>query len=124
MTHVLRAADRPKTKSRTVRFEGSAYGTDISFFGVDIDEGQGPPLHQHPYPETWLVQSGRVSVIAGSETFEIGPGDIGVVPANTPHKFTALGPEPLKMVCIHAAGTMVQADLEVDADGPSGQARG
>ena len=40
--HVLRAADRAPSKSRTVRFEGAAYGTNISFFAVDSDPGQGP----------------------------------------------------------------------------------
>jgi mannose-6-phosphate isomerase-like protein (cupin superfamily) len=111
MIHVLRAAERSATKSRTVRFEGSGYGTDISFFAVDNDPGQGPGLHVHPYAETWVVQHGRAEVVAGERRFEVGPGDIAVVPARVPHKFTNLGPGPLKMVCIHAAGAMVQRDL-------------
>lgn len=112
MVHILRASERPVTKSRTVRFEGDAYGTGISFFSVDNEPGQGPALHVHPYPETWIVKSGRAEIVAGEERFEVGPNDIGVVPANVPHKFTNLGPERLVIFCVHAAGTMVQVDLE------------
>lgn len=110
--HVLRAADRAPSQSRTVRFEGSQYGTPISFFSVDNEPGQGPVLHVHPYPETWIVRSGRARIVAGDQTIEVGPSDIVVVPAGVPHKFTNIGPDRLGIVCIHAAGTMVQNDLE------------
>ncbi|MBD8065600.1 cupin domain-containing protein [Devosia sp. PTR5] len=112
MVHILRAADRPPSKSRTIRFEGGQFGTPVSFFLVDNAPGEGPALHIHPYPETWVVKRGRAQVVAGEETFELGPGDIAVAPANMPHKFINLGPERLEIVCIHAAGTMVQTDLE------------
>lgn len=112
MVHLLRAADRAPSKSRTVRFEGADHGTDISFFSVDNDPGQGPRLHVHPYPETWIVKSGRARIVAGEESFEVGPGDIAVVPAGVKHKFTNIGDERLVIFCVHAAGTMVQDDLE------------
>lgn len=112
MVHVLRAADRKPSKSRTIRFEGEAYGTGISFFSVDNEPGQGPGLHVHPYPETWIVKSGRARVVAGDEVIEMGPNDIAVVPGGVPHKFTNIGPRRLEIVCIHAAGVMVQTDLE------------
>lgn len=110
--HVLRANDRPPSKSRTVRFEGAAYGTDISFFAVDNEPGQGPTLHIHPYPETWFVRSGRARLVAGEQTIEVGPGDIAVVPGGVPHKFTNIGDGRLVIFCVHATGTMVQEDLE------------
>jgi len=112
MVHVLRAADRPPSGSRTVRFEGADYGTDISFFSVDNEPGQGPGLHVHPYPETWFVKSGRALIVAGDEQFEVGPGDIAVVPGGVKHKFTNLGPDRLVIFCVHAAGTMVQENLD------------
>ncbi len=112
MVHILPAADRPASTSRTIRFEGADYDTPISFFAVDVAPGQGPRLHRHPYAETWIVKRGRAKVIAGEREFEVRPGDIAVVPAGMPHKFTALEPERLEMTCIHAAGTMVQEDLE------------
>lgn len=111
MTYIERAADRAST-SRTLRFEGRVAATPISFFAVDIAPGQGPLLHRHPYPETWVVKRGRALVVAGDARFEVGPDDVAVVPAQMPHKFTAIGPERLEMTCIHAAGTMVQENLE------------
>ena len=112
MVQVLRAADRAPGKSRTVRFEGAAYGTDISFFAVDSDPGQGPVLHTHPYPETWFVQEGRAVFVADGETLEVGPGDIVVAPGGVKHKFTNIGDGRLVMFCEHAAGTMDQVNLE------------
>lgn len=109
---ILRAADRPEGSSRTIRFEGENLGAPISFFAVDNAPGQGPKLHRHPYSETWIVKRGRAVVVVDGETFEVGPNDIAVVPADVPHKFTVLEPDRLEMVCIHASGTMVQENLE------------
>lgn len=110
--HLLRAADRPPGRSRTVRFEGAEYGPAVSFFAVDNAPGEGPQLHTHPYAETWFVQSGKARLVAGAETTEVGPGDIAVVPAGVPHKFTNVGEGRLVIFCVHDAGTMVQHDLE------------
>ena len=112
MVHVLRAGDRPPSSSRTIRFEGEDYGTGVSFFAVDNEPGQGPDLHVHPYPETWIVQAGRARLVAGEEVLEIGRGDIAVVPGGVPHKFTNLGPDRLVIVCVHANGRIIQEDLE------------
>ena len=112
MAHILRAADRPVSKSRTIKFEGEAHGTPISFFAVDNEPGQGPGLHIHPYPETWFVHSGRARIVAGDETIEAGPGDIAVVPGGVPHKFTNIGEGRLVIFCVHDAGTMEQVNLE------------
>ncbi|WIY53385.1 cupin domain-containing protein [Devosia sp. YIM 151766] len=112
MVHIVPAADKKPGDSRTIRFEGADFGAPIAFFAVDAAPGQGPKLHLHPYAETWIVKRGRARVVAGDEAFELGPDDIAVMPANTPHKFTALEPERLEMVCIHAAGTMRQDNLE------------
>lgn len=112
MAHIIRAADRPPSQSRAIKFEGETYGTPISFFAVDNDPGEGPVLHTHPYPETWVVRSGRAEVVIGDERFEVGPGDIGVTPAGVPHKFANLGPGRQDIVCIHATGMMEQVDLE------------
>lgn len=112
MVHLLRATDRAPSKSRTVRFEGAAYGTGISLFSVDNEPGQGPGLHVHPYPETWIVKSGRARIVAGDEAFDVGPNDIAVVPAGVPHKFTNIGDERLVIFCVHDTGTMVQDNLE------------
>jgi mannose-6-phosphate isomerase-like protein (cupin superfamily) len=110
--HVIRGDELAPKSGHTVKFEGEPYGAEISFFHVDNGPGEGPRLHRHPYPETWLVLAGRVIFRAGSEEIEAGPGDVVVAEAGTPHGFRNPGPERLELVCVHAAGRMIQEWLE------------
>ena len=117
MFHVIRRDELPPSPNRTAQFEGDPYGAGISVILVDNEPGQGPALHRHPYPETWVVRTGRARIRAGEQEIEAGPGDVVVVEANTPHGFRNLGPERLEIVCIHAAGRMVTEWLdESDAE--------
>ena len=112
MITVVHAADLITGSGRTGRFEGVAHGSGVSFYLVDNDPGQGPGLHRHPYTETWLVQSGSVTITVGNESVDATAGDILTIPANTPHKFLASGTDALHMVCIHASPRMIQENLE------------
>jgi mannose-6-phosphate isomerase-like protein (cupin superfamily) len=94
------------------QFEGAAYGSDVSFFVVHMREGQGPPLHAHPYSETFVVQTGRARFELGDRSVEATAGDVVVAPPETPHAFRAVGPEILEMVNIHAAARMKTTWLE------------
>ncbi len=69
------------------RFEGRDHGSSVSFFIGTFDPRTGPSLHLHPYDETFIVEAGSATFTVGDETFELGAGQIVVVPANTPHKF-------------------------------------
>jgi mannose-6-phosphate isomerase-like protein (cupin superfamily) len=91
-------------ESRTVQFDGADHGTPLSFFLVDNDEGQGPMLHQHAYPETWIVQQGSARFTVGDAQVAGEAGQIIVIPAYTPHCFVNVGPGPLRMVCLHPVG--------------------
>lgn len=110
--HVIRSDELSPKSGRTVKFEGEPYKAGVSFFHVHNGPGEGPGLHHHPYPETWIVRSGRVIFRAGSEEIEAGPGDVVVAEAGKPHGFRNPGPEHLELVCIHAAERMVQEWLE------------
>jgi len=93
-------------------FEGGPHGSQISFFVVDMAPGSGPRLHSHPYSETFLLQAGRARFELGGEPVEAGTGDLVVAPPDTPHKFTAVGDERLRMVTVHAAARMETTWLE------------
>jgi mannose-6-phosphate isomerase-like protein (cupin superfamily) len=110
--HVIRSDELAPESGRTVKFEGEPYEAGVSFFHVFNRPGEGPRLHRHPYPETWIVRSGRVIFRAGDEEIEAGPGDVVVAEAGKPHGFRNPGPDDLELVCIHAAGRMVQEWLE------------
>src|SRR5215212_8104633 len=103
MVHVIRDGEIARSPGGTLKFEGADYGGEVSFFLVYNVPGAGPALHKHPYSETWIVRSGRALMTAGDEQLEAGPGDIIVVPAETPHKFKNIGTERLDIICIHAA---------------------
>jgi mannose-6-phosphate isomerase-like protein (cupin superfamily) len=49
---------------------------------------------------------------AGEAVLEGRPGDIFVVAAGVPHKFTNIGTERLEIICIHASPVIIQEDLE------------
>ena len=95
------------------RFEGGIYGdVAVSFFLVHTKPGQGASLHRHPYTEVFLVQAGKVTFVVGSETVIVNSGNVVIVPALTPHKFTNVGTTPLRMCGIHPTKEVIQYQLE------------
>jgi mannose-6-phosphate isomerase-like protein (cupin superfamily) len=110
--NVIRAGEIQRSPGGTLTFEGEPYGSGVSFFLVHNEPGAGPDLHRHPYPETWIVRSGKARFTADGEELDAGPGDILVVSSETPHKFKNVGTERLDIVCIHASSRIIQEELE------------
>lgn len=111
MTHIVNTTDLPGETSH--RFEGSRYGNvHVSFFVSATPPGSGPKLHQHPYAEVFVVQAGKLTFVTGDETIEATAGQIIIVPAGMPHKFTNTGSEVAHHVDIHTAGQMETTWLE------------
>jgi quercetin dioxygenase-like cupin family protein len=49
----------------------------------------GPALHLHPLgSECFYITKGRYKFALGNKLMDAAPGDLVVVPKNTPHKFT------------------------------------
>jgi mannose-6-phosphate isomerase-like protein (cupin superfamily) len=112
MHSVIRSGEIVPSPAGTVTFEGEPYGSDVSFFLVNNQPGEGPDLHRHPYSETWIVRNGKGLITADGVDLEAGPGDIIVVTPETPHKFKNIGTERLDIICIHSSPRIVQEDLE------------
>lgn len=90
-----------------------AYGANVSVIFFDRDEpGGGPRLHSHPYPETFIIRSGRALFTLGDQEILAEAGQILLVPPNTPHKFTNAGPGPLQTIDIHENGRFITEWLE------------
>ena len=105
----------PLIKSDTLpsgNLVGEDHGASISLILDESGPGQGPRLHRHPYDETWVVVEGHVTFQAGDERLAAGPGDVVIVPPDTPHGFTNDGPGRSKLVCIHAHPTFETEWLE------------
>lgn len=104
---IIRASTR---EGNTIR--GDEHGATISLILDRSEPGGGPRLHRHPYDETWVVQEGHVTFHAGDESHQAGPGDVVVVPAGVPHKFSNDGPGESQLVCIHASPRITGEWLE------------
>jgi len=112
MFHIVHREDQQKGKIANVEFEGKPYGAGISFFLGNLEPGKGPGLHQHPYSETCIIFSGEAAMVIGGEELVGRAGDIIVIEPGTPHRFTAIGNEPLDMVGIHHTDRFVIEPLE------------
>jgi quercetin dioxygenase-like cupin family protein len=97
---------------RTLRFEGRDHGSAISYFLVDNDPGQGPDLHRHPYPETWIVLEGEARFTVGDDQIIASAGDTLTGPAGIWHGFKNCGTGRLRVVNIHPSDTIIQENLD------------
>jgi mannose-6-phosphate isomerase-like protein (cupin superfamily) len=102
MARILHTTDLPGGQ-----FEGYLFGdTPVSFFVSATPPGRGPALHKHPYAEVFVVQDGSLTFVAGDETIEASAGQIVIVPADTPHKFTNSGADVARHLDIHPTAKM------------------
>lgn len=108
MFTVIQSADFQLRPGGTVKFEGAAYDAETSFFHVKNEPGKGSHLHVHPYPETWIVRTGRVRFTVGGEHIEAGAGDIVIAAPQIPHKYVNIGADQLEMFCIHPSPRVIQ----------------
>lgn len=92
--------------------QGQHHDAAVSIIVVDLPPGSGPKLHKHPYEEIFVVQEGSVTFTAGDETVEAKAGQVVIVPAGMPHKFTNSETGRLKQVDIHASEQFVTEWLE------------
>jgi quercetin dioxygenase-like cupin family protein len=53
-------------------------------------EGDEAPEHAHPNEQAGYVVSARVRLTVEGDTFDLGPGDSYVIPADVPHRLTVL----------------------------------
>jgi mannose-6-phosphate isomerase-like protein (cupin superfamily) len=111
MLHIINTADLPGETARL--FEGYHYGdVRVSFFVSATPPGRGPTLHTHPYAEVFVVQAGRLAFVVGDDTIDASAGQIIVVPARVPHKFTNTGTDIAHHVDIHTSERMETTWLE------------
>ena len=105
-------ADLQKTPTAAL-FEGAKHGDGmaVSFFVTAHPPGAGAELHFHPYAEAFLVQEGEARFTAGEGEVLAGPGQIVVVPPETPHGFKNVGDATLRIVSFHPTAEVIQTWL-------------
>jgi quercetin dioxygenase-like cupin family protein len=92
-------------------FEGGDHDVPVSVFITTYERGQGPQLHQHPYPEVFVVLTGTASFTVGDEQLTVERGHIVIGPAQTPHSFKCAGDDTLRVVSVHPSARVQQTDL-------------
>ena len=112
MPDPIRFDDLPGNPDRAKKFEGKDHDATVSFFLSTHAPGEGPDLHQHPYEEVFIQYEGQATYTVGDQTIEAGPGEIVVVPPNTPHQFKNSGDTRLRLVGLHPSPEVIQTNLE------------
>lgn len=83
--------------------EGRSIGSGVSIIFNDLRRcGDGPRLHRHPYTETFILRSGVVSFVIGTEEIVARAGQVLVVPAGVPHRFSSIS-DRVEMIDVHAS---------------------
>ncbi len=89
------------------------------FTGVQTCQpGYATPLHWHPYVESLFVLEGTLEAWTEGKEDEpqrLGPGEMIVLPACTPHVFRNPGPAVLRIIGIHASPTRIVNRIEDQA---------
>ncbi|MCP2636114.1 cupin domain-containing protein [Microbacterium sp. HD4P20] len=105
---IVPAADLGIGSGRTRRFIGAEHGAGVSYFFVDNEPGQGPDIHRHPYPETWVLIEGEARLTIGDRSFRAVAGDTATAPAGAWHGFKNSGTGRLRVLCVHASDRIIQ----------------
>jgi mannose-6-phosphate isomerase-like protein (cupin superfamily) len=102
---MIRAGDsivNPVTGERLVFLETSAEtdGEYVRFETYVEPDGFVASAHVHPFQsERFEVASGLLSVKAGKETLDLGPGEVTVIEPGTAHKFWNAGEDTVRFTC-------------------------
>ena len=113
MNYILLNRDELPRDGNTYEFEGFLFqDTEVSFIWVDMPPGGAVRLHKHPYKEIFIIQEGVSTFTVGSETLEAHAGQVLIVPAEVPHKFTNRSDQRLKQVDIHVNKEFITHWLE------------
>jgi quercetin dioxygenase-like cupin family protein len=71
----------------TIRVQGEAVDGRFALIEFLLPRHASPPRHTHPQDESYIVLDGRLTIVAETQRFAIGPGGTAVVPMGVAHTF-------------------------------------
>jgi quercetin dioxygenase-like cupin family protein len=103
-----------------IKVPGEAVGGRFDLTEFLFPRHASPPKHTHPQDETFVVLEGELTVEAGDERFEAGPGGTAVFPAGVAHTFRVDSQTARVLVLSTPAGLEgLYRDAGVPADAPT-----
>jgi mannose-6-phosphate isomerase-like protein (cupin superfamily) len=68
---------------------------------VELEPGDGPKLHRHPYAEIFFIIEGESTFTDGSERRLVRAGEVVIAPGGQPHSFINTGEGRLRQIDVH-----------------------
>jgi quercetin dioxygenase-like cupin family protein len=92
---------------------GTDTGGGVEIFDLTGPHGSGPPPHDHPWDEAYILLDGKVDVVIGQDTTTVSRGDAVYIPAGTVHAYRIASSSARFIVLTSTAGA---ADFFADMD--------
>jgi mannose-6-phosphate isomerase-like protein (cupin superfamily) len=108
----LKQSDLPASNFSRELIGADHGGVGACVIFVDAEPGRGPRLHKHPYAELFFVLEGEGTFSDGTLEQVVGPGEVVIVPPDTPHAFVNSGTERLRQIDVHLNQTFETDWLE------------
>jgi quercetin dioxygenase-like cupin family protein len=111
-------------KTGRIAIKTSGCETGGRFAQVELDDplGTAPPMHiHHGEDETFYVIDGTLTVYAGDEEIDLGPGDYGFVPRGVAHAYLVTSERARVLVTFSPSGFeefFLEMGVVVDGDEP------
>ncbi len=70
-----------------IKIAGEAVADRFALIEFRFPRHASPPLHTHPQDESYFILDGRITIVAGDDRFELGPGGAAAVPMGVAHTF-------------------------------------
>ena len=75
----------PGAKART------PFGENVMLSYLELDEGSAIPTHAHPHEQAGMLLQGNLELTIGDETRLCKPGEMYIIPPDTPHTAKPVG---------------------------------
>jgi quercetin dioxygenase-like cupin family protein len=97
----------------TILLDGSQTNNRYCLIEMHIPQHGGPPPHRHDFEETFTVLEGEIEATFRGRTITVAAGETLHIPANAPHRFTNVRPEPARLLCTCSPAGQEEFFLEI-----------